>query len=464
MDRSGNGQAMAASSTPAHTPSFSDGLPTPRRYWALAGLWAGMAMSVIDGSFVNIALPSIARDLSISPASATWVITTYQIAMVMGILPFSALGERLGYGRVYLVGMSLFVLMSLVCSLAPDLETLATCRFLQGIGAAAMMAINGAQIRHTWPRSLLGRGIGYNAVVVSSVAASGPAVAGFILSFASWHWLFLVNVPIGLAALTLVMRFGPRTPPTATTFDWQGALLSALMFAAFFLAASDAAHGHWSVGMSLAVAFGFVMGFWLFRRAQSGSRPILPLDLLRIGRMRLAYAASICGFGSLMVMMVVLPFFLEGTRRIEPAMVGLVLLPLPIALAVSAPLAGRFSDRSWAGLMSAAGLTLLALALALMAWMLPHHPPLKLLALLTGLCGIGFGLFQSPNNNVMLRTAPIERAGAAAGMQAICRLLGQTMGALVAALCLGSTEQGPLLALGVAAVLALLAAASASRR
>ncbi|HTM78410.1 MAG TPA: MFS transporter, partial [Devosia sp.] len=143
------------------------GLHPPRRHWALAGLWLGMAMSVLDGSIANIALPSIGHSLGIPPAKTTWVVTAYQIAVVMALLPVAALGERIGYNRVYQAGMALFALMSLGCAAAPNLEILGICRFLQGVGAAAMMGVNGAQMRVTWPPDSLARGIGYNALVVS---------------------------------------------------------------------------------------------------------------------------------------------------------------------------------------------------------------------------------------------------------------------------------------------------------
>ena len=119
-----------------------DGLDAPRRHWALAGLWWGMAMSALDSAITNIALPSIARDLAITPTQATWVVTAYQIAIVMTLLPLATLGERLGYLRVYLGGLMLFVLMSLGCALSPNLEALASFRFAQGVGAAAMMSVS----------------------------------------------------------------------------------------------------------------------------------------------------------------------------------------------------------------------------------------------------------------------------------------------------------------------------------
>ena len=224
----------------------SDGLPSPRRYLAVAGLWVGMGMSVLDGSVTNIALPTIARDLASDPAKTVWVVTAYQIAILMSLLPVAALGERYGYLRVYAAGLLIFVVMSLACAFAPSLELLAVFRFAQGFGAAAMMGVNGALMRYVWPKSMLGRGVGYNAMVIACTAAAGPGLAGLILTFASWPWLFLVNVPIGLIALVLSTRFGPETPPETARFDWSDAVLSAVMLGTIFFALSDLSHGRWS--------------------------------------------------------------------------------------------------------------------------------------------------------------------------------------------------------------------------
>lgn len=449
---------------PSAQTATADGLPAPRRHWALAGLWIGMAMSVLDSAIVNIALPPIARDLGVSSALSTWVVTAYQIAIVMALLPCAALGERLGYNRVYLGGLVLFVLLSLGCALAPDLAVLAGCRFGQGLGAAAMMAVNGAQMRFVWPRALLGRGIGYNALVISCSAAVGPALAALILSLASWPWLFLINIPLGLLALMLVARSAPNLPPATRLFDGQSALLNAAMSGALFLAASDAAHGNLSPWSVIAGAAGVASGLLLARRARSMPRPLLPLDLLRIAPMRRAYAASVCAFASQMALFVSAPFLFMDHLGVKAATVGLLLLPFPLGLACSSPVAGRLAARPWAGLMSALGLCLLAGALVMIALLLPIRPPLALIMLATWLCGIGFGLFQVPNNHVMLQSGPADRAGAAAGMLSLCRLLGQTAGALVAALALRLPETGAMPALYVAATLALIAACWARLR
>src|SRR6185369_14033141 len=174
-----------------HPPmEHTDGLPVPRRYWAMFAIWLGLAMSVLDSSIANVALPAIARDLHATPSASIWVVNAYQLAMVTALLPLSALGEIIGYRRVYVVGLAVFTLASAACAAATSLPVLAAARVLQGLGAAGLMSVNPALVRFTFPRVMLGRGLGLNALVVALSAAAGPTVASGILAAASWPWLF----------------------------------------------------------------------------------------------------------------------------------------------------------------------------------------------------------------------------------------------------------------------------------
>lgn len=427
-----------------------------------------MAMSVLDSSVTNIALPTIATDLASDPANSVWVVTAYQIAIVMGLLPAAALGERYGYRHVYVGGLLLFVAMSLACAWARSLTFLAAARFMQGLGAAGMMGVNGALIRHVWPKAMLGRGIGYNAMVIACTAAAGPALGGLILAYAAWPWLFMINIPVGMAALLLSLRYAPRSPAETDRFDVIEAVLSAAMFAALFLAASTLSHGgDWKVAVALG-ALGASLGLIVVRRLRASPRPLIPLDLIRLAPLRHAYAASIAAFAAQMSLLVSLPFLLEHKRGLVAAEVGLIVLPMPIALGFVSPLVGRFADSRWAGWMSAIGLVILAGMLGGMAVALTSGGPLWILAAAMGASGAGFGLFQAPNNNVMLRTAPLNRAGAAGGMLAQCRLIGQTAGALLASTVLllrGPLSTGALIAgAGCALVSAVFAMRRSPRR
>ena len=200
-----------------------DGLPTPRRYFAVAAIAIGIAMAVLDGTVVNIALPSIANELGATPSAAVWVINAYQLAIVALLLPIASMGERIGYRRLYQLGIVVFTLGSLCCALSPDLPWLIAARVVQGIGGAAIMSTNGALVRHTYPDAQLGRGVGLNGLVVSISAAVAPTLAAGILAVAPWPWLFAVNVPFGLLNLWLALRYLPRSEESSRPFDWTSA-------------------------------------------------------------------------------------------------------------------------------------------------------------------------------------------------------------------------------------------------
>src|SRR5215475_10203539 len=198
---------------PASIADQADGLPLPRRYWSILTIALGLAMSVVDGAIANVALPTIAGDLNASPAFSIWIVNGYQLAITISLLPLASLGEIVGYRRVYLAGLLLFTLASAFCASSQTLLWLTTARILQGFGAAGIMSVNAALVRFTYPRAQLGRGIGINAMVVAVSAAVGPTVAAAILAFASWPFLFAVNVPLGIAAVALGWRCLPHTQP-----------------------------------------------------------------------------------------------------------------------------------------------------------------------------------------------------------------------------------------------------------
>src|SRR5215813_6126974 len=217
---------MVILQTSSHAVEHADGLPLPQRNLAILTIALGLVMAVIDGSIANVALPTIARDLDASPAFSIWIVNGYQLAITISLLPLASLGEIIGYRRVYLAGLLLFTAASLACTLSNDLLTLTVSRIVQGFGAAGVMSVNMALVRFIYPRALLGRGIGLNAMVVAISAAVGPSVAAAILAVATWPYLFAVNLPIGLAALALGLRFLPHAPRASHTFDWQSAALS----------------------------------------------------------------------------------------------------------------------------------------------------------------------------------------------------------------------------------------------
>jgi DHA2 family multidrug resistance protein-like MFS transporter len=435
-----------------------DGLHAPARYWAILAIALGISLAVIDSAIANVALPAIAADLNTDPAMSIWVVNGYQLAITISLLPLSSLGDITGYRPIYLSGLLLFTVASLACAFSTSLPMLAASRVIQGFGAAGILSVNTALLRHIYPARLLGRGIGLNALVVSVAAAVGPTVASAVLSVANWPWLFAINLPIGVAALAVGIAFLPHSPRSPHKFDLAAAALSAATFGGLIASIDALGHGEaFGVFVSELAATGVVL-FLLVKREQGKPAPMLPVDLLRIPIFALSICTSICSFAAQMLALVALPFMLQGTLHFTAVETGLMMTPWPVALAVASPIAGRLADRYPAGLLGGAGLFVFALGLTALAVM-PQHPNAFDIGWRMALCGFGFGIFQSPNNRAMIMAAPKSRSGGASGMLGTARTLGQTTGTAVVALLFARlpSEHAPTVALFLAAGAALVA-------
>ena len=438
-------------------PAHPDGLPLPRRYWAIAAIVLAIAMSVLDSSIVNVALPTIGRDFRVSAAASIWVINAYQIAILAALLPLAALGEIVGYKRICISGLALFTLASLLCACAPSLTALSIARVIQGLGAAGIMSVSAALVRFTYPHSLLGRALGINALVVATSAALGPTIASAVLAVGHWRWLFGINVPIGVITILIAAQTLPETARSPRRLSYAGVALHAGTFGLLISGLQSLAHdaATWpAVGQLVCgCALGLVLARYEFDRAA----PLIPFDLLRVRLFSLSLATSICSFVAQAAALIALPFEIQRLGR-SAVETGLLMTPWPVALALAAPVAGRLADRYPAGVMGGLGLTVMAAGLALLA-VFPHDGTTTGLVWRMAVCGVGFGFFQSPNNRALLTSAPRARSGAAGGMLSTARLLGQTLGAAgVAILFRAYPARGSNLALCVAAAIALLAA------
>lgn len=431
-----------------------DGLPLPARYWAILTIGLGLTMAVLDGAIANVALPTIAREMQVDPASSIWVVNAYQLAVTISLLPLASLGEIVGYRRIYQAGLAVFTVASLGCALSDSLVSLTLARIVQGFGAAGIMSVNTALVRFIYPRRMVGQGVGINAMVGSVSSAIGPTVAAGILSVASWQWLFAINVPIGLAALGIAARALPRTPRSDHPFDIASAALNALSFGLLIIGIDGLGHGqdHAIIAVELLAAVG--LGVILIVRQLSNSSPLVPIDLMRIPLFALSVATSIASFTAQGLAYVALPFFLQNTLGRGQVATGLLMTPWPLTVAVVAPFAGRLADRYSAGALGGIGLSAFAVGLILLALLPPHPTTIDIVWRMT-ICGFGFGFFNSPNNRAMIVSAPRDRAGGASGMLATARLLGQTMGAALVALVFGlAPAHGTTVALALGAGIA----------
>jgi len=446
------------------------GLPGPQRRWALLVLVMGTLMAVFDGGIVNIALPTLAQELDVSESRAVWITNVYQLVSASSLLAFAALSRLLGRHRLYIGGLAVFTVASLACALAPSFAWLVGARVVQGLGAAAMLSIGPSMYRVIFPPRLLGSAIGIGALVVAFGIAFGPSLGGGILYLASWPWLFAINVPIGIAALLLALRALPREAPEAGRFDWPGALLSAGMVSTFVLALDQLGHGGMRLIalVPLVVSLACLAGF--IRRQRRAATPLVPLAMFHEARFSYAATISMCAFIAQGAAFVGLPFLFQSVMGRSPLESAMLFTPWPLALMVTGPFAGRLADRFNPAVISSLGLALFLAGMLSLA-LLGDDTTLGHIIWRVALCGIGYGIFQAPNNRELLGGVPMAYSANASGVMASVRTFGQAVGTalvgLVLALSLGAPESpiGSLtLALWLGVVTVSLALALSLRR
>ncbi|MCL7929345.1 MFS transporter [Halomonas llamarensis] len=424
------------------TRSNDDGLPGRERLLAVLALITGTLMAVVDTTMINLALPTIAADLDIPGSRAVWITNLFQVVCAAFLLVFAGLSELVTRRRLYLVGLSTFVLAALGAALSRNLETLLVFRALQGLGAAATLSIGPSIYRAIFPSRLLGSALGLSALVVAGGYAAGPTLSGVILSFADWPWLFALNVPLGVVSLWLAKRALPREIPRQGSFDILGALLSMLMLASFFLAMDAVGHAAplWQSGGWLVMAVMSCAGF--IRRQRCAPYPLLPLSVFAEKRFTLAVSASGMAFIGQGLSFVALSFFYQEQMGFSPLETAWLFTPWPLAIMVVGPLAGRLADRINPSVLSSMGLLLLMVGLISLG-LVDESTGVVGSLWRTALCGIGFGLFQPPNNREMMASLPPERSANVSGVMSTTRTVGQSLGvALVgAALALGLPVQ-----------------------
>jgi EmrB/QacA subfamily drug resistance transporter len=433
--------------------------------WIVLALSAAASfMTTLDGSIVNIGLPSIARTFHVGISGATeWIIIGYLVVIAAVLLTFGRLADMIGRKPIFLTGLIVFILGSALSGLAPSLLLLILARLFQGIGGALIFSVNVAMITSTFPSNERGLALGLNAVVVSLGVAAGPTIGGIITQFLTWRWIFYVNVPICLLVLLAAFYFYREQSPQRDQrerFDPLGALVLAIGLAALTLGLSFGQEWGWlSAGTLAALGTSIVMlSVGVYVEAHI-DHPILNLRLVSNRVFAFANISFMLCMMALFAPGFLLPFYFEELRGFSTIQTGLLMTPLPLMLAVVAPFSGTLADRLGSRWLSPVGLAIVCFGLFLLSQINLQSSTWDIIWRLA-VTGIGQGLFQSPNTRTIMGAAPLHAQGEASGLLATGRVIGQSMsvaltGTVFAAL--GGAAAGTLLSSSQAQSLPLTA-------
>ena len=414
---------MTATSTPASHPL--DG-----KWLVLLAVGVGTFMSALDGSVVNTVLPIISHAFRSSVATIEWVVVIYLLVVGGLLLTLGRLGDLHGHKSIYCLGFITFLASSALCGLANEVSVLVFFRAIQGLGAAMLFANSPAILTRNFPAEQRGRALGLQATMTYLGLTLGPSLGGWLTEKLTWRAVFYINLPVGLIALLLSLRFIPKDASTAERkqFDITGASAFLVGLVALLLGLNKGHAWGWtslSILGLLATAILFLFLFLFIEdRVQS---PMLDLKLFQDPLFSAAAASAILNYICVYSIVFLLPFYLLRGRGLTPGQAGFLLTTQPLIMAVAAPLSGMASDRIGSRFPTTIGMGILAIGLFLLSRLGPLSP-LKHVPLALLITGLGSGIFIAPNSSALLGAAPLDQRGVAAGILATARLLGMALG------------------------------------
>jgi len=405
---------------------------TNQKWYVLAAVAISTFLSTVDGSIVNVALPTLVRELESSFSVAQWVILAYLLTLTVLLLTVGRLGDMLGKKPLYTTGIAIFTIGSLLCGLAPTIHWLIGFRIVQAVGAAMALALGMAIVTEAFPADERGKALGLIGTVVSIGIIVGPTLGGIILDAYTWRWIFFVNLPVGLLGIYLALRYIPFSrPPGKQRFDFPGAITLGICLLVLLLALTWGQQLGFDDGriLGLFLLFGLLFCLFLYLEWHS-TQPMIDMRLFRSLTFSLGLLLGMLAFVAVAGTTLLLPFYLNNMLGLPLRQVGLMMALIPIFLGVAAPLSGTLSDRLGTRPIATVGLAVAVTSYLLMS---RFNLDTRLLgyALSVSLLGLGMGIFQSPNNSAVMGSAPPTRLGVASGLLGMSRTLGQITGIAV---------------------------------
>ncbi len=396
----------------------------------------GVFLATIDGSIVNVALPTLARELRAPFAAVQWVVLGYLLTLVTLMMVAGRLADLHGRKPLYAAGFVIFTFGSLLCGLSPHVVWLVAARVVQGVGASLLMALGAAVVTDVFPPQERGKAMGLIGLMVSVGLVSGPTLGGLILGLFSWHAIFFVNLPLGVVGTLVVLKAVPaQAQHSRQGFDLRGATLLLVALLAFLLAITLGPRASFLSPLIVTLLAAALLGFVAFVRVElSVKDPLVDLRLFRSAPFATNLVTGILVFVASAGLVFLLPFFLQSMQGRSPRETGLLLAMSPVMMGLTAPASGWLSDRVGTRPLTILGLGILVLAYVFVGTLEISTDTVGYIAR-AALIGLGMGIFQSPNNSAIMGAVPRERLGVASGLMSLSRTLGQTTGvALIGAL------------------------------
>jgi len=400
-----------------------------KKWHVLSAVGMGVFLSTIDISIVNVSLPTMETSFQTDFALVQWVALSYLLTVTTLMLGIGRLADIYGKKPIYTAGFIVFTVGSVLCGLSPTIYTLIGFRVLQAIGAAMVTALGMAIITEAFPTPERGRALGISGTIVSVGIAIGPTLGGVIVQNLSWHWIFFVNLPIGIIGTFMVVRHVPNfRPPGGQRFDYWGALTLCVALLSLLVALTLGQRFGFSNQNVLLLVGAFAVFLVTFILIELRiNQPMIDLHLFRSNLFSVSLVTGFIVFICLAGALLLMPFYIENVLGYDPQKTGLLMASVPAVLGITAPVAGTLSDRFGSRPITVAGLAVLAGGFLAVSSLGAETTTLGYVLRFLPV-GLGMGIFQSPNYSAIMGAAPHDQLGIASGILAVTRTLGQTTG------------------------------------
>jgi len=407
----------------------------PGAFWlTVAAVCIGAFMGQLDASIVTVALPTLQRTFHAGVGAVTWVGLSYLLVLVATVVAVGRFADMWGRKLLYVYGFGVFIVGSALCGLAPGLGALIGFRALQAVGAALLQANSVAIIVLAVPKPSLGKAIGIQGAAQAVGLALGPTVGGFLLAAGGWRLIFFVNVPFGILGMVAGVLLVPRSRhlQEPTPFDWIGFALFFPAVVALFAGISFGNSRGWTSALIVGLLVGgTVLVLAFIGRERSCAEPMLDLELFRRSRFSAGITSGLLSYLVMFGVLFLVPFYLERGVGLGSGRAGLELMAMPLALGLTAPVAGRLADRLGPRPLTVGGMACVAGGLFALAAL---RPPTGLFVALLAAVGVGMGAFTPPNNAAIMGSVRPDQAGVASGVLNMTRGMGTSLGLAITGL------------------------------